>query len=57
MVCPNVGGVMETLENLPQQDFKDTADVLVSWAEEFVEKGERDPVLFFQRKIIVMNRA
>ena len=50
-------GVMETLENLPQQDFKDTADVLVSWAEEFVEKGERDPVLFFQRKIIVMNRA
>lgn len=44
-------GVMETLGNLPQQDFKETADVLISWAEEFVETGETDMVLFFQRKI------
>lgn len=44
-------GIMETLGNLPQQDFEEMAGILVSWAEEFVEKGARDPILFFQRKM------
>ena len=50
-------GVMEALGNLPQQDFKETADTLVSWAEEFVEKGERDLILFFQQKIEISGNA
>ncbi len=48
-------GVMETLGNLPPQDFKEAAGILVSWAEEFVEKGERDPILFFQQKMKKMK--
>lgn len=51
-----IWGVMETLGNLPQQDFRKTADILVSWAEEFVEKGERDPVIFFQQKIGIRRK-
>lgn len=46
-----IWGIMETLGKLPQQDFMETAGILVSWAEEFVEKGERDPILFFQQKM------
>lgn len=26
---------------------------LISWAEEFLKKGEQDPILFFQQKIKV----
>lgn len=51
-----IWGVMETLGNLPQQDFRKTADILVSWAEEFVEKGESDPIMFFQQKIGIWRK-
>ena len=46
-------GVMETLGDLPQQDFENTINSLISWAEEFLKKGEQDPILFFQQKIKV----
>lgn len=46
-------GVMETLGDLPQQDFENMINSLISWAEEFLKKGEQDPILFFQQKIKV----
>ena len=44
-------GVMESLGDLPQQDFENMINSLISWAEEFLKKGEQDPILFFQQKM------
>lgn len=48
-------GIMETLDNLPQKDFKENVGILISWAEEFVEKEEKDMVLFFQQKVAAIK--
>lgn len=52
-----IWGVMETLGDFPQQDFEKMVDILISWAEEFVKKGEEDPIVFFQQKMEINENA
>ena len=52
VVCSNVGSNGD-VRDLPQQDFENVINSLIFWAEEFLKKGEQDPILFFQQKIKV----
>lgn len=44
-------GVMETLEGLPSKSCEDLAGILITWAEEFIQKEEKDPLEFFMKKV------
>lgn len=43
-------GVMETLGDLPKQDFENMINSLISWAEEFLKKGNKILYYFFYKK-------
>ena len=43
-------GVMETLGDLPQQDFENMINSLISWAEELLKKGNKILYYFFNKK-------
>lgn len=43
-------GVMETLGDLPQQDFENMINSLISWAEELLKKGGTRSYIIFSTK-------
>lgn len=50
-------GVAETLSPLPNLGFSEVKERMIRWAEEYVEAGEGDFLLFFRRKLAETEKA
>ena len=51
MEFSRMAGILETLGNLPEGYFQRHKLDFLDWAEEFVQSGQEDMVLFFEKKL------